>query len=97
MCCNDGGGILSKRGTFQQPPPTPLTTTPTTQATTHQQLIEVPGFHHENCVVPTDQPLPSHVNSDLEGRLPGALAVAGLEHEEHAILHGESGGREKAR
>jgi hypothetical protein len=36
-----------------------------------------------------DQPLAGHVDGDLECRLGGALAAAGLQHPQLAVLDGE--------
>ena len=54
-----------------------------------QQLVERGGIDALDGLLPGDQALGGHVHCDLEGRFGGALAGAGLQHPELAVLDGE--------
>ena len=54
-----------------------------------QKLIELLRIHAQHRFLLVDQAFLHHVDGDLDRRRTGALAVAGLQHEELAVLHGE--------
>jgi hypothetical protein len=54
-----------------------------------EQLIKLLGFDAHQRGTPVDQPLAGHVHRDSHGGLGGALAGAGLKHEQAASLDGE--------
>ena len=54
-----------------------------------QQLVERGGVDAQDCLLLADQAFGSHVDRDLERRLGGALAGAGLQHPQLAGLDGE--------
>ena len=54
-----------------------------------QQLVEGRGVDPSDRLFACDQPLVGHVDGDLERRLGGALAVAGLQHPQFAALDRE--------
>ena len=54
-----------------------------------QQLFELIGRIAHHCGFPVDELLLDHVGRELQRRRCGALAVAGLEHEQLAFLDGE--------
>ncbi len=54
-----------------------------------QQLVELVGIDALHRLLAGDEPLLGHVDGDLERGLRRALARAGLQHEQLAVLHGE--------
>ena len=54
-----------------------------------QQLVELAGIDPLQRLLLGDETLSDHVRRDLHGRRRGALAVAGLQHVELAVLDGE--------
>ena len=54
-----------------------------------QQGVQGAGIDHGHGLLFVDHPLVHQVAGDLEGSGRGALAVAGLQHVELAVLHGE--------
>ena len=54
-----------------------------------QQLVDVPGLDSLQRLLLCDQPFPHHVDRDLHRGLGGALARAGLQHPELALLDRE--------
>lgn len=54
-----------------------------------EELVELGRRHPQHSGLLVDEPFPHHVHGDLDGRLGGPLAVAGLEHEQLALLDGE--------
>src|SRR5690606_23462905 len=54
-----------------------------------KELVELLGRVAENRGLPVDELLLDHVHGELQGGGGGALAVAGLKHEQLAVLNGE--------
>ena len=54
-----------------------------------QQLVELVGIDARHRLLAGDEPFLGHVDGDLERGLRRALARAGLQHEQLAVLHGE--------
>ena len=54
-----------------------------------EKLVELFGRVAEHSGLPVDELLLDHVHGELQRGGGGALAVAGLEHEQLAVLHGE--------
>jgi len=54
-----------------------------------QQGVERPGLDHGHGLLLVDHPLVHEIAGDLQGGGGGALSVAGLQHIELAVLHGE--------
>ena len=54
-----------------------------------QQLVQVLGLDQQQGLVRVDQALRLHLGGDADGGHAGALAVAGLQHPEAAVLDGE--------
>ena len=54
-----------------------------------EQLVERHRIDPQHRLFLADQPVMGHVHGDLQRRLGGALAVAGLQHPQFAAFHGE--------
>ncbi len=57
--------------------------------TGNEEVVKLVGFDAEDGFFLGDEAFLDHVNGDLDGGQTGALAVAGLEHVELAVLNGE--------